>query len=226
MTKAIYFFIYFFLASSMMSEVELSFGLNSDSIWRGIDQNDDNPTLAAQAEINLENGFYTNIWLESCCSDSANYPNREVGFSMGYKIYPNENVSLSLAYIGTNYPDSKKDNFDEINLEVEVDGFKINIFKGLDNFPNYLELEYEFSVKEVTYFISAGDFKSSQNEPESNGFNTKYGLYFELFELNLEFLYFHFNSNGNSNLNDNGLVFSVSKSLNFWIIFQIHKELR
>ena len=226
MTKAIYFFIYFFLASSMMSEVELSFGLNSDSIWRGIDQNDDNPTLAAEAEINLENGFYTNIWLESCCSDSANYPNREVGFSMGYKIYPNENVSLSLAYIGTNYPDSKKDNFDEINLEVEVDGFKINIFKGLDNFPNYLELEYEFSVKEVTYFISAGDFKSSQNEPESNGFNTKYGLYFELFELNLEFLYFHFNSNGNSNLNDNGLVFSVSKSLNFWIIFQIHKELR
>ena len=215
MTKAIYFFIYFFLASSMMSEVELSFGLNSDSIWRGIDQNDDNPTLAAEAEINLENGFYTNIWLESCCSDSANYPNREVGFSMGYKIYPNENISLSLAYIGTNYPDSKKDNFDEINLEVEVDGFKINIFKGLDNFPNYLELEYEFSVKEVTYFISAGDFKSSQNEPESNGFNTKYGLYFELFELNLEFFYFHFNSNGNSNLNDNGLVFSVSKSLNF-----------
>jgi uncharacterized protein (TIGR02001 family) len=215
MTKAIYFLIYFFLASSMMSEVELSFGLNSDSIWRGIDQNDDNPTLAAQAEINLENGFYTNIWLESCCSDSANYPNREVGFSMGYKIYPNENVSLSLTYIGTNYPDSKKDNFDEINLEVEVDGFKINIFKGLDNFPNYLELEYEFSVKEVTYFISAGDFKSSQNEPESNGFNTKYGLYFELFELNLEFFHFHFNSNGNSNLNDNGLVFSVSKSLNF-----------
>ena len=88
-----YFFI-FFLASSMMSDVELSFGLNSDSIWRGIDQNDDNPTLAAEAEINLENGFYTNIWLESCCSDSANYPNREVGFSMGYKIYPNENVSL------------------------------------------------------------------------------------------------------------------------------------
>ena len=145
---------------------------------------------------------------------------------MGYKIYPNEDVSLSLAYIGTNYPDSKKDNFDEINLEVEVDGFKINVYKGLDNFPDYFELEYEFSVKEVTYFISAGDFKSSQNEPESNGLNTKYGLYFELFELNLEFFYFHFNSNGNSNLNDNGLVFSVSKSLNFWIIFQIHKELR
>ena len=39
-----------------------------------------------------------------------------------------------MAYIGANYPDSKKDNFDEINLEVEVDGFKINIFKGLDSF--------------------------------------------------------------------------------------------
>ena len=215
MAKISYFFIFLLLTSSMMSDVDLSFGINSDSIWRGIDQNDDNPTLGAEAEINLKNGFYTNIWLESCCSDSVNYPNREVGFSIGYKFYPNEKVSLALTYLGTNYPDSKKDNFDEINLEVEVDGFKINIFKGLDNFPNYLELEYEFSVKEVTYFISAGDFKSSQNEPESNGFNTKYGLYFELFELNLEFFYFHFNSNGNSNSNDNGLVFSISKSLNF-----------
>lgn len=215
MAKTSYFFIFLILTSSMMSDIELSFGLNSDSIWRGIDQNGDNPTLGAEAEINLENGFFTNIWLESCCSDSANYPNREVGFSMGYKIYPNENISLSLAYIGTNYPDSKKDNFDEIYLEVEVDGFKFNVFKGLDNFPNYFELEYEFSVKEVTYFISAGDFKSLPNAPESNGLNTKYGLYFDLFKLNLEFFYFHFNSNGNSNLNDNGLVFSIFKSLNF-----------
>ena len=226
MTKTTYFFIFIVLASSIMSDVELSFGLNSDSIWRGIDQNDDNPTLGAEAEINLENGFYTNIWLESCCSDSANYPNKELGFSMGYKIYPKEKVSLSLAYIGTNYPDSKKDNYDEISLEVEVDGFRLNMFKGLDNFPNYVELGYEFSIREVTYFISAGDFKSLQNEPESNGFNTKYGLYFELFELNLELFYFYFNSNGNSDFNDNGLVFSISKSLNFWIIFQIHKELR
>ena len=215
MTKFTYFINCFLFAASMMSEIELSFGLNSDSIWRGIDQNDDNPTLVAETEINLENGFYTNIWLESCCSDSANYPNRELGFSIGYKIYPKEKVSLSLGYIGTNYPDSKKDNYDEISFEVEVDGFRVNIFRGLDNFPNYFELEYQFSIREVTYFFSAGDFKSFQNESESNGFNTKYGLYFELFELNLEFFYFHFNSNGNSNLNDNGLVFSISKSLNF-----------
>ena len=61
MKKTSYFFIFSLLASSMMSDVELSFGLNSDSIWRGIDQNDDNPTLVAEAEINLENGFYTNL---------------------------------------------------------------------------------------------------------------------------------------------------------------------
>ena len=215
MTKTTYFFIFIVLASSIMSDVELSFGLNSDSIWRGIDQNDDNPTLGAEAEINLENGFYSNIWLESCCSDSTDYPNRELGFSMGYKIYPKEKVSLSLAYIGTNYPDSKKDNYDEFNFEVEVDGFRINIFKGLDNFPNYFELEYEFSLKEVTYYISAGEFKPFLNEPRSNGFNTRYGLSFEVFKLDLEFFYYHFNSNGNSSLNDKGLVFSISKSLNF-----------
>ena len=217
MTKPTYFFVFFFLAFPIMSEIELSFGLNSDSIWRGIDQNDDNPSLSTEIEINLESGFFSKAWLESCCSDSAKYPNREVGFATGYKIDFNKKVFLTLAYIGTNYPDSKKDNYDEINFEIEVEGFKLNIFKGLDNFPDYFELEYEFSFKEVSYFISAGEFKSFHNESESNGFNTKYGLNFKLFELDLEFFYYHFNSNGISNLNDNGLVFSISKSLNFWI---------
>tara|TARA_B100000212_G_scaffold340959_1_gene322838 strand:- start:1605 stop:2252 length:648 start_codon:yes stop_codon:yes gene_type:complete len=215
MPKAIYIFVFFLLSSISVSDTKLSFSLNSDSIWRGIDQNNGNPTLGAEAEIDLENGFYSNIWLESCCSESANYPNRELGFSMGYKIFRNEKISLSFGYIGTNYPDSKKDNYDEINLEIEVDGFRINIFKGLNNFPDYYELEYEFSFREVTYYISAGDFKPLQNEPESNGINTKYGFDFELFNLDLEFYYYHLNSNGNTNLNDNGLVFSISKSVDF-----------
>ena len=215
MPKAIYIFVFFLLSSISISDTKLSFSLNSDSIWRGIDQNNGNPTLGAEVEIDLENGFYSNIWLESCCSESANYPNRELGFSMGYKFFRNEKISLSLGYIGTNYPDSKKDNYDEINLEIEIDGFRINIFKGLNNFPDYYELEYEFSFREVTYYISAGDFKPLQNEPESNGINTKYGFNFELFNLDLEFYYYHLNSNGNANLNDNGLVFSITKSLDF-----------
>tara|TARA_B100000282_G_scaffold256923_1_gene203542 strand:- start:196 stop:843 length:648 start_codon:yes stop_codon:yes gene_type:complete len=215
MPKAIYIFVFFLLSSISISDTKLSFSLNSDSIWRGIDQNNGNPTLGAEVEIDLENGFYSNIWLESCCSESANYPNRELGFSMGYKIFRNEKISLSLGYFGTNYPDSKKDNYDEINLEIEVDGFKINIFKGLNNFPDYYELEYEFSFREVTYYISVGDFKPLRNSPESNGINTKYGFNFELFNLDLEFYYYHLNSNGNTNLNDNGLVFSITKSLDF-----------
>ena len=215
MPKAIYIFVFFLLSSISVSDTKLSFSLNSDSIWRGIDQNNGNPTLGAEFEIDLENGFYSNIWLESCCSESANYPNRELGFSMGYKIFTNEKISLSLAYIATNYPDSKKDNYDEINLEIEVDGFKINFFKGLNDFPDYYELEYEFTFREVTYYVSAGDFKPLQNEPESNGINTKYGFNFKLLNVDLEFFYYHFNSNGNTYLNDNGLVFSIAKSLDF-----------
>lgn len=215
MPKTIYIFVFFLLSSISISDTNLSFSLNSDSIWRGIDQNNGNPTLGAELEIDLENGFYSNIWFESCCSESANYPNRELGFSMGHKIFRNEKISLSIAYIATNYPDSKKDNYDEINLEIEVDGFKINFFKGLNDFPDYYELEYEFTFREVTYYVSAGDFKPLQNESESNGINTKYGFNFKLLNADLEFFYYHFNSNGNTNLNDNGLVFSIAKSLDF-----------
>ena len=45
-----------FFSVNLFSNIELSFGLNSKSIWRGLDQNDGNPTI--YSEIDYEkNGF-------------------------------------------------------------------------------------------------------------------------------------------------------------------------
>ena len=39
--------IFIILSNSIIAESEIEFSLNSDSIWRGITQNNGNPTLGA-----------------------------------------------------------------------------------------------------------------------------------------------------------------------------------
>ena len=48
----------FFLPFSMFSDSNITFSLNSDSIWRGITQNDGNPTIGTELNFSLENGFF------------------------------------------------------------------------------------------------------------------------------------------------------------------------
>ena len=75
----------FFLSLSLYSESEIEFSLNSDSIWRGLTQNNGEPTVGAEINFSLDNGFFSGAWIESCCSENSSYPNREVGYLFGYQ---------------------------------------------------------------------------------------------------------------------------------------------
>ena len=44
----------FFLSLSIYSESEIEFSLNSDSIWRGLTQNNGNPTIGAEINFALD----------------------------------------------------------------------------------------------------------------------------------------------------------------------------
>ena len=86
----------FFLFHSYFRESEIEFSLNSDSIWRGITQNNGEPTIGADINFSLENGFFSGAWIESCCSETSSYPTREIGFYAGYEKNINENLYISL----------------------------------------------------------------------------------------------------------------------------------
>ena len=124
-------FLTFFFSISIYAEREIEFSLNSDSIWRGLTQNNGNPTLGMDLNILLKNGLTTGIWIESCCSESSSYPNREIGFFLGYQKEINDNLNFSLSYIGTNYPNSKIDNYDELGINFSFYDFEISYFKGI-----------------------------------------------------------------------------------------------
>ena len=207
--------IFIILSNSLIAESEIEYSLNSDSIWRGITQNNGNPTLGVDINFTLDNGFFSGAWIESCCSESSSYPNREIGYLAGYQKNINENLHISFNYVGTNYPDSKIDNYDELEVDFTFYNFGISYFKGLDNFPDYYELSYSYEFLNSSINLIYGDFDSYQNLSNSNGTNYSIGIDTTLRDFTLTFFYYYFNANGSSDLDDDGLVFSISKKTSF-----------
>ena len=215
MKNIFFYFLIFFLSFSILSETEIEFSLNSDSIWRGLTQNNGEPTLGAEINFSLDNGFFSGAWIESCCSENSSYPTREIGFYAGYEKSFTENLALSLNYIGTNYPNSKVDNYDEIELNFSFYDFEISYFKGLDDFPDYYELSYSYDFLNNSVFFSYGDFDSYKNDNTSNGSNYSFGMDSLVKDFTFSFFYYHFNANGLRDMDDDGVVFSISKKTSF-----------
>ena len=208
-------FIFLLFHLTAFSENEINLSLNSDSIWRGMTQNNGEPTIGADINFSLENGFSSGAWIESCCSETSSFPTREIGFYAGYEKIFTENLAISFNYIGTNYPNSKIDNYDEIELNFSFYDFEISYFKGLDDFPDYYELSYRYDFLNNSAFFSYGDFDSYKNDNTSNGSNYSFGVDSLVKDFMLSFYYYYFNANGLRDLDDDGVVFSISKKTSF-----------
>lgn len=208
-------FILLLFHSAAFSENEINLSLNSDSIWRGITQNNGEPTIGADIIFSLDNGFFSGAWIENCCSETSSYPTREIGFFAGYEKSFTENLALSFNYIGTNYPNSKVDNYDEIELNFSFYNFEISYFKGLDNFPDYYELSYNYDFLNNSLYLIYGNFDSYINDNKSNGSNYSFGVDTFMKDFTLSFFYYYFNSNDLKDLDDDGIVFTLSKKTSF-----------
>ena len=215
MRKLNKFFILLLFHQATFSENEINLSLNSDSIWRGITQNNGEPTIGADINFSLDNGFFSGAWIESCCSENSSYPTREIGFFAGYEKNFTENLSLSFNYSGTNYPNSKIDNYDEIELNFSFYDFEISYFKGLDDFPDYYELSYSYDFLNNSVFFSYGDFDSYKNDNTSNGSNYSFGIDSLVKDFTFSFYYYYFNANSLRDLDDDGVVFLISKKTSF-----------
>ena len=209
------FFILLLFHSATFSENGINLSINSDSIWRGITQNNGEPTIGADIIFSLDNGFFSGAWIESCCSETSSYPTREIGFFAGYEKSFTENLALSFNYIETKYPNSKINNYDEIELSFSFYDFEISYFKGLDNFPDYYEFSYRYDFFNNSVCFTYGDFDSYKNDNTSNGSNYSFGIDSLVKDFTFSLFYYYFNANGLKGLDDDGMVFSISKKTSF-----------
>ena len=215
MHKIIKFLLLISISFSFYSETEIELSLNSDSIWRGITQNNGNATLSAEIYFALDNGFFSGATFENCCDESSAYPNKEFGYMFGYQKDLNKNLNISINYLGTNYPDSKIDNFDEVEFNLSFEDLTISYFIGLDNFPDYYEISYKYPFFSSFFSLSIGDFDSYSSDPNSNGLNYSVGVETLQSDFKINIYYYYLNANGKSNYDDDGIVLSISKKLIF-----------
>ena len=203
------------ISFSLYSESEIELSLNSDSIWRGITQNNGNATLSAEINFALDNGFFSGATFENCCDESTDYPNKEFGYMFGYQKDLNKTLNISINYLGTNYPDSKIDNFDEVEFNLSFKDLTISYFIGLDNFPDYYEISYRYPFFNNFLSLSIGDFDSYSNDTNSNGMNYSVGVETLQSNFKIKIYYYYLNANGKSGQDDDGIVLSISKKLIF-----------
>ena len=203
------------ISFSLYSKSEIELSLNSDSIWRGITQNNGNATLSAEINFALDNGFFSGATFENCCDESSDYPNKEFGYMFGYQKDLNKNLNISINYLGTNYPDSKIDNFDEVEFNLSFKDLIISYFIGLDNFPDYYEISYRYPFFNNFLSLSIGDFDSYSNDTNSNGMNYSVGVETLQSNFKIKIYYYYLNANGKSGQDDDGIVLSISKKLIF-----------
>ena len=212
------------ISFSLYSESEIELSLNSDSIWRGITQNNGNATISAEINFALDNGFFSGATFENCCDESTDYPNKEFGYMFGYQKDLNKTLNISINYLGTNYPDSKIDNFDEVEFNLSFKDLTISYFIGLDNFPDYYEISYRYPFFNNSLSLSIGDFDSYSNDFNSNGLNYSLGVETLQSNFKIKIYYYYLNANGKSDQDDDGIVLTISKKLIFWIFVRFHKE--
>ena len=203
------------ISFSLYSESEIELSLNSDSIWRGITQNNGNATLSAEMNFALDNGFFSGATFENCCDESTDYPNKEFGYMFGYQKDLNKTLNISINYLGTNYPDSKIDNFDEVEFNLSFKDLTISYFIGLDNFPDYYEISYRYPFFNNSLSFSIGDFDSYSNDFNSNGLNYSLGVETLQSNFKIKIYYYYLNANGKSDQDDDGIVLTISKKLVF-----------
>ena len=203
------------ISFSLYSESEIELSLNSDSIWRGITQNNGNATLSAEMNFALDNGFFSGATFENCCDESTDYPNKEFGYMFGYQKDLNKTLNISINYLGTNYPDSKIDNFDEVEFNLSFKDLTISYFIGLDNFPDYYEISYRYPFFNNSLSLSIGDFDSYSNDFNSNGLNYSLGVETLQSNFKIKIYYYYLNANGKSDQDDDGIVLTISKKLVF-----------
>ena len=203
------------ISFSLYSESEIELSLNSDSIWRGITQNNGNATLSAEINFALDNGFFSGATFENCCDESTDYPNKEFGYMFGYQKDLNKTLNISINYLGTNYPDSKIDNFDEVEFNLSFKDLTISYFIGLDNFPDYYEISYRYPFFNNFLSLSIGDFDSYSNDFNSNGLNYSLGVETLQSNFKIKIYYYYLNANGKSDQDDDGIVLTISKKLVF-----------
>ena len=85
----------------------------------------------------------------------------------------------------------------------------------LSQYYLYYELSYKYDFLNNSLYLIYGDFDSYKNNSKTNGSNYAFGIDTFMKDFTLSFFYYYFNANGLNDLDDDGIVFTLSKRTSF-----------
>ena len=152
------------LASGLVSAASISANatLQSDYTWRGMTQNNEDPSVNGGIDIEFDSGFYVGTWTASVQTGS------EVDYYGGYAGSLGD-IGFDIGYVKFDYPTQVGSDFEELYLGVELpfglgvtfasgekaeDETKTEGFGISDN----IEVSYGFDLGEGSVGLAYGEY--------------------------------------------------------------------
>ena len=152
------------LASGIASAASISANatLQSDYTWRGMTQNNEDPSVNGGIDIEFDSGFYVGTWAASVQTGS------EVDYYAGYAGTLGE-IGFDIGYVKFDYPTQVGSDFEELYLGVELPfGLGVTFASGEkaeDETPtagfgisDNIEVSYGFDLGEGSVGLAYGEY--------------------------------------------------------------------
>tara|TARA_B000000565_G_scaffold227303_1_gene183966 strand:- start:253 stop:894 length:642 start_codon:yes stop_codon:yes gene_type:complete len=198
------------LSSLVFAEVSLSgnIGLTTDYIWRGMTQNDSNPSVSGGFDLEDDSGFYFGVWAANVEADDddevAGSGSMELDGYLGYSGSFNDDAGYDIGYIAYTYPDYGSWDFEELYITFDFYGVHVSYAAGMDDMPDYSEVGYGIDAGPGSFSISYGDY-------ETKGENVLIGYDWGVGDFTLGFYFYDFSADDASGMtDDDGGYFSIS----------------
>ena len=197
------------LSSLVFADVSLSgnVGLTTDYIWRGMTQNDGNPSISGGFDLEDDSGFYLGVWAANVEADDddtvAGSGSIELDGYLGYSGSFNDDAGYDIGYIAYTYPDYDSWDFEELYLTFDFYGVHVTYAAGMDSANDYGEIGYSVDAGPGSFSISYGEY-------DNMGSNYLVGYDWNVGDFTLGFYFSDFDSDAGSASDQDGGYFTIS----------------
>lgn len=148
----------FFLSNASSAEISANVAIQSDYVWRGISQNQEDPSIQGGFDYAHESGFYVGIWGASV--DFGGDESTEMDIYAGWSTELENGLGIDIGIIEYTYHGGAQagGDFTEYAVGLSYNGFGLTYFIG-DEFDDNIELSYGYDFENgVSLGATYGDY--------------------------------------------------------------------
>lgn len=169
--------------------------IQTDYVWRGMTQNNENNSVNVGLDVDFENGFYVGTWGAAVGVGNSNL---ELDYYGGY-TFEAGGIGFNLGVIEVKYDGDNQYDFSENYLALSL---PMNVglhFSEGDELGDYTEISWGMDLGNGALAIAYGDMNNSSATANADGgSHVTVGYSMPVGDLTVDFSYSDFDGNTNS----------------------------